>query len=88
MAMNNPERAIATLVGEVHGLLMVVHALAKTHSNPAAVLTELDAIKEYGLAAIEPHPVPETTILGFQYVVENTRRALRAGASDNQERDP
>jgi hypothetical protein len=75
MPMNNPERALATVVGEVHGLFMAVQALVKTHPVPQQFLTEFEKFAQFGLAAIEPHPVPDAVVHGFQHVVAGIRQA-------------
>ena len=76
--MKNPERALATLVGEVHALYMAIQVLAKTHENPQLASSELDVAEQRGLAALEPHPIPDATIVGYQDVVAGIRRALAA----------
>jgi hypothetical protein len=78
MAMRNPERAIATLTGEMHALFMAVQALAKTHPNPIAALSEFDAAAQLGLAALEPHPIPNAVIAGYQDTVAGIRGAFAA----------
>lgn len=84
MAMNNPERAIATAIGEVHALFMAVQALAKTHPNPDAALELFNSLADHGLAALEPHPIPDAAIHGYQHVVQGTRQALEANPLRNQ----
>jgi len=88
MAMNNPERALATITGEVHALFMAVQALAKTHTHPEAALVEFENFAQFGLAALEPHPVPEATIRGYQHVVEGIRQVLAANPQRNQSPEP
>jgi len=76
--MKNPDRALATIVGEVHALYMVVQVLAKTHENPQLALSELAVVEQLGLAALEPHPIPDATIVGYQDVIAGIRKALGA----------
>ena len=52
--MKNPERALATLVGEVHALYMAIQVLAKTNVNPQLASSELDVAEQRGLAAFKP----------------------------------
>jgi hypothetical protein len=78
MPMNNPERAIATLVGEFHALYMAVQVLAKTHENPNLAVSELTNLEQFGLAALEPHAIPDATFVGYQDVVAGILRALAA----------
>lgn len=78
MPMNNSERALATLVGEVHALYMAIQTLAKTHPNPRLAIAEFEIASQMGLASLEPHPVDEATIVGYQDVAEGIRRALLA----------
>jgi hypothetical protein len=51
--MKNPERAIATLVGEFHALYMAVQVLAKTHENPNLAVSELATVEQLGLAVLD-----------------------------------
>jgi hypothetical protein len=78
MAMRNPNRAISTLVGEVHALFMAVQVLAKTHPNPSAVLAEFDTATQLGLANLEPHPIEDAVIVGYQETADAIRQALAA----------
>jgi len=78
MPMKNPERAIATLVGEFHALYITVQVFAKTHENPNLAFSELTTAEQLGLAAIEPHPIPDATIVGYQDVIAGIRGALAA----------
>jgi len=78
MPLNNPERALATLVGEFHALYMAVQVLAKTHENPNLAISELATAEQLGLAALEPHAIPDATVGGYQDVVAGIRGALVA----------
>jgi hypothetical protein len=78
MPMKNPERALVTLVGEFHALYIAVQVLAKTHENPNLAVSELAQAEQLGLAAIEPHPIPDATVVGYQDVIAGIRGALAA----------
>jgi hypothetical protein len=78
MPMKNPERALAAIVGEVHGLFLAIQALARTHSDPASALAVLNKAEPFGLAALEPHPIPDEAIVGYQHALEGIRQALEA----------
>jgi len=77
MPMQNPERAIAYLTGEVHALFMISQAVARTHPAPQALLSDLETAAQLGLANIEPHPVPDATIEGYQHVIGGVRNILQ-----------
>jgi hypothetical protein len=71
MAMS-PERtthAVTYLMGEVHALSMACQMLLRTHPNYAAAHAELGLIRQLGLAAIAPAPVPEATVEGFEFIM-------------------
>jgi hypothetical protein len=78
MSMNNPERALATLVGEVHALYLAIQVLAKTHPDPHLALAEFETASQMGLAMLEPHPIPDAAIAGYQDAAEGIRQALLA----------
>ena len=78
MPMKNAERAICTLTGEVHALFLAVQVLAKTHQNPSAALSDLEIAAQMGLAALEPHPIDDATIGGYQDTIAAIWRALEA----------
>jgi hypothetical protein len=82
--MQNPERALAALVGEVHALFMAVQVLAKTHPSPNAAKTELDVAEQLGLAALEPHSIDETVLIAYQDAVKGIQQALLANPLYNQ----
>lgn len=86
MTMNNPERALLTLVGEVHALFMAMQAIVRTHPNPSAALVQLDVADQLGLASLEPHPIQDAVIAGYQETVAGIRRALLANPLYNQGR--
>jgi hypothetical protein len=86
--MRNPERAISIITGEVHALFMAVQVLVKTHPNPNFALAELAAAEQLGLAALEPHPIADATIVGYQETVAGIRRALMANPLCNRDRQP
>lgn len=77
MPMKNPERAIATLTGEVHALFMLCQGLVKLHVDQhAALVAVVDEIHQKGIASIAPTPVPEATIEGFEFVMEAVKGLL------------
>jgi hypothetical protein len=76
--MQNPERAIAYLVGEVHALFMFSQALAQVHPHPEQLLATLEIAEQLGLAHLEPHPVQDAVIDGYQHVISGLRKALGA----------
>jgi hypothetical protein len=78
MPMKNAERAIYTLTGQVHALYMAVQVLAKTHQNPSAALSALESADQQGLASLEPHPIADAVIVGYQDSIAAIRRALEA----------
>lgn len=78
MPMKNPERAIATLVGQTHALFMAVQAMAKTDPNPQALLAELNVVDQLGLSALEPHPIPDATIGAYRQTLSGIRGAMAA----------
>lgn len=79
MPMSNPERAIATLTGTYHALFMSIQAIAKTHPNAQALLSELETVSQLGLASLEPHPIPDATIQGFLFVIDAVRKSTQQG---------
>lgn len=62
----------------VHGLFMATQALAKTHPDPKAFLHELEIAAQLGLANLEPHPIDDAVIVGFQHVADAIRKAARS----------
>ena len=52
--------------------------MAKTHPNPNDLLGELNVAEQLGLAALEPHPLQDAVIAGFQDTVAGLRKALAA----------
>lgn len=78
MPLKNAERAIQTLTGEVHALFLAVQVLAKTHPNPSVVLSDFEILAQQGLAALEPHPIDDAVIVGYQDAIAAIRRALEA----------
>ena len=76
--MKNPERALATIIGEVHGIFMAMQVMARTHPAPNVALDELSDVEQMGLASLEPHPIPDSTIEGFRHAVSGIRKALEA----------
>jgi hypothetical protein len=87
MVLKNPERALATIVGEVHALFMAVQALAATHPNPDAAIQLFNTISDAGLANIEPHPIPDAAIQGYQHVVQGFHKALESNRAKNESRN-
>ncbi len=83
MPIRNPERAIATLTGEVHGLFMALQVLAKSHPYPNSALRELDNAEQLGLAALEPYPIDDAALAGFQHAIAGIRIALEANPQYN-----
>jgi hypothetical protein len=78
MPMKNAERAIYTLTGQVHALYMAVQVLARTHQDPSAVLSDFEILAQQGLASLEPHPIDDAVIVGYQDSIAAIRRALEA----------
>ncbi len=75
MAMNNPERALAEVIGMVSGLSLALQALARTHSDPEIAREALNLADEVGLASLEPSPVPEapSTVTGTRLTASGNR---------------
>lgn len=76
MAPERVHHAISFQMGEIHALFMFAQMLARQHHSPKALLPHLAEIEQLGLAGIEPHPVPDATIEGFQFVIEGLRKAI------------
>lgn len=57
---------------------MTVQSLAKTHPNRNAFLNELEIAAQLGLANLEPHPIDDSVIVGFQHVIDGVRKAANS----------
>jgi hypothetical protein len=84
MPMKNPQRALSTLTREVHALYMTIQALARTHPNPTEFSLQLDQVEQMGLAALEPHPIDDAAIVGYQDTMKAIRRVLAANPRNSQ----
>ena len=85
--MPNPgELSNSFLAGEIHGLYTFAHVLVCTCPNPQLVLSEFEAAEQVGLARIEPLPLHDDLVRGFQFVMDGLRKALAAEAE--AARDP
>jgi hypothetical protein len=84
MPMRNPESAISFLTGEVHALFMITQALVFKHPNPQAMLSQLDTAEQLGLANLEPHPIENAVIDGFQFVMGSVRGIAAKAVEESQ----
>lgn len=86
---NPAQRALFFLTGEIHALFMFSQALAKSHPDPERLRAELEIAAQHGLAKIEPLPVSDAAIEGYQYIMAGLQKAVAtAAASQPYSRDP
>lgn len=86
MAMS-PERvthAISFLTGEVHALFVFSQALVFAHPDPRALLSPLNEAEQLGLANIEPLPVSDAVVEGYQFAFDGFRKAVEAAMGKSQ----
>ena len=75
-----PEARLSFLMGEVHALLLFCQVMARTHPNPLAVSLGLAAVSEKGLAQIEGSLVPDATVTGYQFAIDELQKLAKAAA--------
>jgi hypothetical protein len=79
--MQDQERLLNKLVGEVHALFMAVQVLAKTHPQPSAAAIELEAAERLGLDGLGPCNGGDTVPCAFKETMDGIRRVVEATAA-------
>jgi hypothetical protein len=74
------EERLSFLTGEVHALLLFCQVMARTHPNPLAVVVGLAAIEQKGLAQIEGSLVPDATVTGYQFAMNELKKLAKAAS--------
>lgn len=78
MGINDPEKTIEELSGEVHALFMFLQVLARTNSHPSLVLSQFEKASHQRQTFLEQHPINDSTISAFQDAVKSLQEALLA----------
>lgn len=82
MSQQSVEHSIAFLMGEVHGLLLFSQLMGKLYPDKPVLLAKLEELKQFGLATIDPNPVPDAVAEGFEFAVDEIRKHLTVGAAN------
>lgn len=80
MSPDKVSHAISFLMGEVHALFVATQTLARTHHDPASLLTLFDFSEQSGLAMTEGAPVPDAVVEGYQFAMAGLRKAIEVAA--------
>jgi hypothetical protein len=74
------EARLSFLMGEVHALLLFSQVIAGTHPQPLNLLAGLQTVEQKGLAQIEGSLVPDATVAGYQFAMDELQKLAKAAA--------